>query len=78
MKTRLIALLFLSLFINQTNAQTASTDQLFNKKFKGSLISSGDNFPDFPIRKDSMNLLLISLHENKPGFCVYLLAKISP
>ena len=64
MKTRLIALLFLSLFINQTNAQTASADQLFNKKFKGSLISSGDNFPDFPIRKDSMNLLLISLHEN--------------
>lgn len=56
--------MFLSVFINRINAQTSNIDQIFNKKFGGSLISNGDNFPDFPIRKDSMNLLLISLHKN--------------
>jgi hypothetical protein len=62
-KITLIALLFLSLFINWANAQTA-IDQLFNRKFKGSLISRDDNFPDFPIKKDSMNWLLTTLHKN--------------
>ncbi|NWJ50477.1 MAG: hypothetical protein HXX14_06395 [Bacteroidetes bacterium] len=63
-KTALITLLFLSIFIIRTNAQTTNIDQVFNNKFKGSLISSDDNFPDFAIGKDSMNLLLISLHKN--------------
>ena len=63
-KITLLVLLFLSLFINQANAQTINIDQIFTKKFKGNLISSDDNFPDFSIGKDSMNFLLISLHEN--------------
>src|ERR1035437_241360 len=63
-KITLIAFLFLSLFINRANTQTVNIDQVFNRKFRGSLISSDDNFPDFPIRKDSINLLLTSLHKN--------------
>lgn len=63
-KTTLIALVLLSVSINLVNAQTTNIDQIFNKKFKGSLISNDDNFPDFPVRKDSMNFLLFSLHKN--------------
>ena len=60
----LLAILFVSLFINQANAQSTNIDQIFTKKFKGNLVSSDDNFPNFSIGKDSMNFLLISLHEN--------------
>jgi hypothetical protein len=60
----LIALMLLSVCFDRANAQTTNIDQIFSKKIKGSLISTDDNFPDFPVRKDSMNLLLFSLHEN--------------
>ena len=41
-------------------------DYLFKAKFEHSLISRGDNFPDFRFSKDSMDLFLITLHEKIP------------
>ncbi len=41
-------------------------DLLFEKKVEHSLISRGNNFPDFRPSKDSMDLFLIALHENIP------------
>ncbi|MDR2205883.1 MAG: hypothetical protein LBE36_06990 [Flavobacteriaceae bacterium] len=37
---------------------------ILERKFEGSLISRGDNIPDFRVRKDSANFLLIYLHKN--------------
>lgn len=47
-------------------AQTAAIDAAAARKFGFSLISSGDNIPDFPIREDSKDLLLLVLHGNIP------------
>ena len=38
---------------------------ILKREFKRSLISRGDNVPDFDIRKDSADFLLVYLHENK-------------
>ncbi len=46
------------------DAQTGRIEQLSGKKFSFALISRGDNIPDFPIKEDSKDLLLISLHKN--------------
>lgn len=51
---------------NLLNAQKYNLGQIFNKKFQTSFISRGDNFPDFRIKKDSMGILLICLHNNIP------------
>jgi len=48
----------------QINPKNDKIDLLFEKKFEHSLISRGNNFPDFRYSKDSMDLFLISLHEN--------------
>jgi len=38
---------------------------IMERKFEFSMISRGNNFPDFNIRKDSADFLLVYLHENK-------------
>ena len=38
---------------------------IMERKFESSMISKGNNFPDFNIRKDSADFLLVYLHENK-------------
>jgi len=45
-------------------AQTSPIDVLAEKKFGFSVISKGDNIPDFPIREDNKDLLLMALHKN--------------
>ncbi len=50
----------------QISAENNQVDLLFKKKFEHSLISRGNNYPDFRYTKDSMDLFLISLHENNP------------
>lgn len=62
--TALIILAFTAVFINQTKAQKITIDQIFSKQYRTSFISSGDNFPDFDLKKDSINLLLITLHKD--------------
>ena len=41
-------------------------NEIFNKKYQHKMISSGDNFPDFNVRKKKMDLILIALHEDVP------------
>lgn len=41
-------------------------DAIFQNKFEHSLISRGDNLPDFDFTKDSMDLFLVSTHQNIP------------
>ncbi len=48
----------------QISSENNRIDLLFKKKFEHSLISRGDNFPNFRYSKDSMDLFLVSLHEN--------------
>tara|TARA_R110001583_G_scaffold191787_1_gene357542 strand:+ start:67 stop:1062 length:996 start_codon:yes stop_codon:yes gene_type:complete len=48
----------------QNNTNNNKIDLLFESNFEHSLISRGNNFPDFQYRKDSMDFFLISLHEN--------------
>lgn len=65
MKTKLLTLLFSSIFIS-SYAHTYNIDEVFSKKFQTSLISRGDNLPDFRISKDSINLFLVCLHNDIP------------
>ena len=59
-------------------------DLIFKTKLDHSLISKGNNFPDFRPSKDSMDLFLIALHENisisefkkKTGFTNEKISKI--
>lgn len=62
--TLLILLIFLSC---QTKVkQQSKINEIFEKEFEHSLISRGNNFPDFNYQKDSMDLFLIALHEQIP------------
>jgi len=63
-----ISLLLLSVFFFQghSNAQNPSRDLLsniFTNTYRQSIISKGDNLPDFDRKKDSINLFLVALHE---------------
>ncbi|PXV62393.1 hypothetical protein CLV62_12082 [Dysgonomonas alginatilytica] len=61
-----IIILIVSLFIIQNNKaqQKQDIDEIFAKKFEYSMISKGDNFPDFSIKRDSVDFLLFSLHKS--------------
>lgn len=50
----------------QNDKNIKKVDLLFETKFEHSLISRGDNFPDFRYSKDSMDLFLVALHEKIP------------
>lgn len=43
-----------------------SIDSLFERKYQHKLISSGDNFPDFRVRKARQDVLLVALHMGMP------------
>lgn len=43
--------------------KSLSLDDIFEKHFEHKMISSGNNFPDFYVKKDSLDLFLVSLHE---------------
>lgn len=70
MRTKIFLLLFLTILScqekekQQKSSAKNEIDKIFEKKFEHSLISRGDNFPDFKYTKDSMDLFLISLHKN--------------
>ncbi|WP_445749339.1 hypothetical protein [Polaribacter sp.] len=49
---------------NQIKDHKTEVNDLFEKNFEHSLISRGNNFPDFKYSKDSMDLFLIALHQN--------------
>ena len=80
-----IFILLITLFSckQEVNTDELSLDEIFNSKFEHSLISRGNNFPDFPSRKDSIDLFLISLHhkidvknfQNKVGWTDVIIQK---
>jgi len=64
-----IALLLLPLFfvIGCSNKSLSSQEKLnhiFTSKYEHSIISKGDNLPNFDRRKDSIALFLVALHED--------------
>jgi len=64
MKTKLF-LLLLILFAGSCDNQRSSQDllnRIFITQYRHSIISKGDNLPDFDRRKDSINLFLVALH----------------
>lgn len=90
MKKLTIIYLIISLASCQTrNSNLAKqadkeVSELFKRNFEHSLISRGDNFPDFNYSKDSMDFFLIALHEdisvdefrNETGFSESKIKKI--
>ncbi|PIB31421.1 hypothetical protein BFP78_12255 [Gaetbulibacter sp. 5U11] len=70
---KLLTILLITTFVscqtrnsNRTKGDDKEINGLFKRNFEHSLISRGDNFPDFNYSKDSMDLFLIALHENIP------------
>ena len=72
MRNKVFILLLLMVFScqtkekNQNKSSKTELDAIFENKFEHSLISRGDNFPDFDFTKDSMDLFLVSTHQNIP------------
>lgn len=72
MRNKVFILLLLMFFScqtkenNQNKSSKTELDAIFENKFEHSLISRGDNFPDFDFTKDSMDLFLVSTHQNIP------------
>jgi hypothetical protein len=50
----------------QNKSSKTELDVIFENKFEHSLISGGNNFPDFNFTRDSMDLFLVSIHQNIP------------
>lgn len=71
MKTKplfLLALIFMAGCSNNQNSSKEVLDYIFSTKYEHSIISKGDNLPNFDRRKDSIALFLVALHENiDPG-----------
>ena len=57
---------FLLILGNMSVLAQNKIDSIFEKKFQYSMISRGNNYPDFSSKKDSMDYLLFSLHKNIP------------
>jgi len=64
MKKFIISLAAISLIV-VTGCKEVENTSILERKFQYSMISRGDNVPDFNIKKDSADFLLIYLHENK-------------
>jgi len=60
----ILFLLTILIFSSVAIAQNQE-NSILQRNYEFKMISSGDNRPDFNIRKDSMNFLLIYLHEGK-------------
>ena len=71
MKTNSLLLIPLFFVAGCTVNKTSSNevlDHIFSTKYEHSIISKGDNLPNFDRRKDSIALFLVALHENiEPG-----------
>ncbi|MTH14136.1 hypothetical protein [Flavobacterium sp. LC2016-01] len=66
MNTRTLLILIFLLLAKHAKAQN-KIDEIFKLKTERAMISRGDNFPDFKIKKDSLDILLFALHK---GFSV--------
>jgi hypothetical protein len=71
MKTNSL-LLLIPFFVASCTIQNKSSQEvlnnIFSTKYEHSIISKGDNLPNFDRRKDSIALFLVALHENiEPG-----------
>jgi hypothetical protein len=67
MKTKSLLLLPILFTIGCSNSQESSQkllDTIFSNYYDHSIISQGDNLPDFDKRKDSIDLFIVALHEN--------------
>lgn len=62
MKKRKVIIIIFLLFGKFLNAQN-KIDEIFKIKIEQALISRGDNFPDFRIKKDSLDIFLFTLHK---------------
>jgi len=65
MKKFIIILVVIGLITTTSGWKGVEDTPIMERKFEFSMISRGNNFPDFNIRKDSANFLLVYLHENK-------------
>ena len=64
MKTQIILILYFLFLATTINAQNEnSIDSIFKLKIEQSCISSGDNFPDFNIKNNSLDRFLYALHK---------------
>ncbi len=67
MKSKLSILVIIFFIISCKNkTRDNKINSIFNSHFEHSLISKGNNFPDFNPYKDSVDLFLISLHKGIP------------
>ena len=57
-----ISLLILFGCQTETNVSEKYISKIFEQQYSYKMISSGDNFPDFNVRKDSLSQFLIALH----------------
>lgn len=60
----LLALYFVSACTNKQDESQEVLDHIFSAKYEHSIISKGDNLPNFDRRKDSIALFLVALHSN--------------
>jgi len=58
-------MLWLLAACDRPNAKV-SLEAIFSKQYENKMISSGQNFPDFYVEDDSLDLFLIALHEQIP------------
>lgn len=58
----LLIIIFLLLLAKSVRAQN-KIDEIFKLKIERAMISRGDNFPDFKIKKDSLDKFLFALHK---------------
>jgi len=65
MKTKNVLFLFAALILSSRAIAQSEENSILLRNYELKMISRGDNKPDFSIRKDSMNFLLIYLHEGK-------------
>lgn len=62
MKANILLITIFLLLGKQASSQN-KIDELFKIKIEQSLISRGDNFPDFEVAKDSLDVFLFALHK---------------
>ncbi|MDA6070017.1 hypothetical protein NJT12_10350 [Flavobacterium sp. AC] len=62
MKVKNLLILIFLIFTKQVKSQN-KIDGIFKIKIEESMISRGDNFPDFEVQKDSLDKLLFALHK---------------
>ncbi len=64
MKQPQFLLIALTLVSCNTTKTTLTLDEVFSNRFEHKMISSGNNFPDFNVKKDSLDLFLVALSQD--------------